>query len=303
MTWRELLAETSLNLGEPAPARWLCETAAGLSGAEFLEELDEPVTERMVAHLDAMLARYRAGEPLAYVLGHWSFRHIEVMVDRRVLIPRPETEIVAGRAIELASDMRRDRGDVANAHVVQRIADLGTGSGVIGLSIASELPIDGTEVWLTDLSSDALDVARANAAGLGRRAANVRIELGEWFEALPEELVESFDVVVSNPPYIADDDDEVETSVRDWEPAAALFAGSDGLRDVRRIAGEAGRWLRPGGWLILEIGSRQGALVEAIFRESGFSDVSVGKDLADRDRYVEGRRPFDQESARRKKSS
>ena len=290
VSWRELLRETTTAIGESAPARWLCETASGLSGDEFLAELDRPATLRMVSHLDSMVARYRSGEPLAYVLGHWSFRHIDVMVDRRVLIPRPETEVVAGRAIELAT-----RGSAAESRVPSdatcRIADLGTGSGVIGLSVASELSIAGTEVWLTDVSRDALDVARANAAGLGRRAANVRIAEGEWFAALPGDLTESFDVIVSNPPYIADDDDEVDPSVCEWEPGSALFAGSDGLQDLRIIVGEAQTWLRPSGWLIVEIGYRQGPTVEQLFVDSGFVDVRIGQDLTGRDRYVEGRRP------------
>ncbi|MFM1752803.1 MAG: protein methyltransferase HemK, partial [Actinomycetota bacterium] len=124
--------------------RWLCETACGLEGQEFLDELKQPATVRMVAHLDSMVQRYRNGEPLAYVLGRWSFRTIEIVVDRRVLIPRPETEVVAGRAIELA---RMSSGS-------RRVADLGTGSGAIGLSMAAELPLVDTEVWVTDLSED-----------------------------------------------------------------------------------------------------------------------------------------------------
>lgn len=301
MSWRELLRETTTAIGESAPARWLCEAASGLSGDEFLSELDQPATLRMVAHLDSMVARYRSGEPLAYVLGHWSFRHIDIMVDRRVLIPRPETEVVAGRAVELAALVSDPAiaattsistvGSSASANRTRRIADLGTGSGVIGLSIASELSISGTEVWLTDAVSDALDVARANAAGLGRRAANVRIAQGEWFAALPEDLTGTFDVIVSNPPYIADDDIEIDPSVCEWEPGSALFAGSDGLRDLRIIIGGAQRWLRPGGWLIVEIGYRQGSAVEQLFVDSGFIDVRVGHDLTSRDRYVEGRRP------------
>lgn len=279
VTWRQLLGETSAGLGEPPAARWLCETAAGATGDEFLSILDESATERMVAHLDAMVARYRGGEPLAYVLGHWSFRRVEVMVDRRVLIPRPETEVVAGRAIELAQQVTPER----------RVADLGTGSGVIGLSMAAELPIADTEVWLTDVSEDALDVARANTAGLGRRASNVRIAQGRWFEALPGDLAGSFDVIVSNPPYIAEGDDEVDASVLDWEPRSALMSGLDGLRDIREIVGGARGWLRHQGWLIVEIGHRQGSEVERILTAAGFVEVSVGRDLAGRDRFVQGR--------------
>ena len=285
VTWRTLLAETIDVLAERPQARWLCEAACGLQGDEFLAELDEPATQRMVSQLDAMVARYRSGEPLAYVLGSWSFRTLDLMIDKRVLIPRPETELVAGRAIELARSFTESRC----------VVDLGTGSGAIGLSMAAELSIVGTQVWLTDNSPDALNVAQANAAGLGRAAANVRFALGTWFEALsremPDDLHGQVQVIVSNPPYIADDDHEVHESVREWEPHAALFAGNDGLDDVRVIINGAREWLCPSGWLVLEIGYQQGEAVSALMRQAGFVDVCVSDDLTGRQRFVEGRNP------------
>jgi release factor glutamine methyltransferase len=281
VTWRTLLNETIEVLGERPQARWICETACGLDGDEFLAELDEPATERMVAQLDAMVARYRAGEPLAYVLGHWSFRTIELMVDRRVLIPRPETEVVAGRALELARGVAGQR----------RIVDLGTGSGAIGLSLAAELPLTGTEVWLTDYSTDAVNVARANAVGLGRAATNVRVCHGSWFDALPVDVRGDIDVVVSNPPYIANGDAEVAESVLEYEPHTALFAGDDGLDDVRTIARDARNWLRSGGWLVMEIGYRQGDAVKALLEGFGYADVAIANDLTGRPRIAEGRNP------------
>jgi release factor glutamine methyltransferase len=281
VTWRTLLNETIEVLGERPQARWICETACGLDGDEFLAELDEPATERMVAQLDAMVARYRAGEPLAYVMGQWSFRTIELMVDRRVLIPRPETEVVAGRALELARGVADQR----------RVVDLGTGSGAIGLSLAAELPIMGTEVWLTDYSTDAVDVARANAIGLGRAAANVRVVHGSWFDALPVDVRGEIDVVVSNPPYIADGDAEVAESVLEYEPHTALFAGDDGLDDVRTIARDAREWLRSGGWLVMEIGYQQGDAVKALLEGFGFADVTIANDLTGRPRIAEARNP------------
>ena len=281
VTWRTLLNETIEVLGERPQARWICETACGLDGDEFLAELDEPATERMVAQLDAMVARYRAGEPLAYVMGHWSFRTIELMVDRRVLIPRPETEMVAGRALELARGVADQR----------RVVDLGTGSGAIGLSLAAELPLTGTEVWLTDYSNDAVDVARANAIGLGRAAANVRVCHGSWFDALPVDVRGEIDVVVSNPPYIADGDPEVAESVLEYEPHTALFAGDDGLDDVRMIARDAREWLRSGGWLVMEIGYLQGDAVKALLEGFGYADVTIANDLTGRPRIAEARNP------------
>ena len=282
VTWRELLDQTISVLGERPQARWLCETACGLDGDEFIEALDEAATERMVSQLDAMVARYRAGEPLAYVMGRWSFRHIELMVDPRVLIPRPETELVAGRAIELARAVKHD------SEPARRVLDLGTGSGAIGLSLAHELPITGTEVWLTDSSVDALNVARANAAGVGRAAANVHFAHGSWFDALPSELRGSFDVIVSNPPYIADGDPEVEASVLDHEPHRALFAGPDGLDDVRTIVTGAREWLWPGGWLVVECGYRQCDAVRALCVEAGFPErtVNIHHDLTPHPRFI-----------------
>ncbi|MEO6570835.1 MAG: methyltransferase, partial [Ilumatobacteraceae bacterium] len=175
LTLRSLWTETATAIGNRHEARWLCEVAVSLDGDEYDRALDEPVTQRMVHHLDAMVARCRTGEPLQYVLGRWSFRRLDLAVDRRVLIPRPETEWVADAAITLARAVAAPR----------RIADLGTGSGAIGLSMADELPLDGTEIWITDVSPDALDVARANLAGIGRAARNVHIAHGSWFAALP----------------------------------------------------------------------------------------------------------------------
>lgn len=275
LTWRQLWADTAKVLDDRPSARWLCETACGLDGDEFTAALDEAATERMVKHLDEMVGRYRSGEPLAYAMGRWTFRRVELMIDRRVLIPRPETELVAETAIELARRVSP-----------RRVADLGTGSGAIGLSLADELPIDNTEVWLTDASADALDVARANAAGLGRSAANVRFAQGSWWSALPNELRGTFDVVVSNPPYIAVDDAEVDESVREWEPASALFAGADGLDDIRVIMRGAHEWLKPGGWLVLEIGYRQGDAVLTLASELGLVNAEVRHDLASHPRIL-----------------
>lgn len=273
LTLRRLWEQTSTVLGSRPEARWICEVATALDGAEFDAALDQAVTERMVQHHDAMVARYRAGEPLQYVLGRWGFRRLDLAVDRRVLIPRPETELVVEAVLELVRPL-----------AVRRVADLGTGSGAIGLALADELPIDGTEVWLTDADADALDVARSNLAGIGRAARNVRIGQGDWFEALPTDGV--FDVLVSNPPYVADGSDLLDDSVREWEPAAALFAGPDGLDDYRRLVPGALAHLAPTGSLVLEIGTDQGAAVRALCEQAGYRAVEVRPDLAGHDRVV-----------------
>ncbi len=276
---RALLAQTAEVLGSQHEARWLCEVAVGADGGEFDAALDEPATVRAVAHLDAMVARYRTGEPLQYVLGRWSFRHLDLAVDRRVLIPRPETEVVAGVAIELAAAVPGPR----------TVADLGTGSGAIGLSLADELPVGDTAVWITDVSDDALAVARANLAGIGRAAANVRLAAGSWFDALPGEL--RCDVIVSNPPYVADGSPDLADSVLEWEPATALFAGPDGLDDIRVLVGGAPDHLAPDGRLVLEIGADQGAAVLDLFDAHGYRDRSIRPDLTGRDRVAVARRP------------
>jgi release factor glutamine methyltransferase len=228
----------------------------------------------LLDRLEALVARHLAGEPLAYVLGHWSFRHLDLAVDRRVLIPRPETEVVAGVALELARAMPRPL----------TIADLGTGSGAIGLALADELPVDGVTVWLTDVSADAIDVARANLAGLGRPGRNVRIAAGSWFDALPQGT--TLDLAVANPPYVADGSPDVEAAVCEWEPPGALFAGTAGLDAIRTIAAAAPHWIRPGGWLVLEIGADQGAAVIELLSAGDYEAVEIRPDLAARDRVA-----------------
>lgn len=279
VTVGELIDQTAAVVGARNEARWLVEIATASDGAEFDAALDEPVTVRMVEHLDAMVARHRAGEPLQYVLGRWGFRRLDLAIDRRVLIPRPETELVAEVAIELAR----------SAGPTRRVADLGTGSGAIGLAMATELPLDDTTVWITDVSDDALAVARANLAGIGRAAKNVRVGAGSWFEALPAD--ERFDVIVSNPPYVAEGSELLADSVREWEPASALFAGPDGLADIRVIIAGAVDQLVPGGWLVLEIGADQGDAVRELLAGAGYVEVAIRPDLAGHDRIAVGRRP------------
>ena len=289
VTWRELLAETVQRLvqggvgasAEVAPeARWLCESASGLAGAEWVLGQGQPAGGRAVARLDAMVARRLTGEPVQYVLGSWAFRHLDLMVDRRVLIPRPETELVAGVAIELA----------LAAPAPRVVVDVGTGSGAIALSMATELPLGSVTVWATDASVDALDVARANLVGIGRAGAHVRVGQGSWFEALPEKLRGRVDVVVSNPPYVAAGDPALAGSVERWEPASALFGGDDGLDAVREIAAGAPAWLRPGGWLVLEIGAAQGEVVARLLDDGGLVEVAIRADHAGHDRVAVGRR-------------
>lgn len=284
VTWRQLWNETATILGERTHARWMCEEASGCDGHEFIAELDQPATHGMVSHLDAMIARRLTGEPLQYVLGRWAFRTLDLLVDQRVLIPRPETEWVCEAALNLARTLPWTSAQPL------KIADLGTGSGAFGLSLAAELPRGAARVWLADISADALDVARANLAGCGIAGASVAVVQGSWFDALPTDLRGELDLVVANPPYVGVAAPDLEPIVSDWEPHLALFGGHDGLRDIATIINAASTWLRPNGWLVLEIGADQGVAVRALLLANGLGDVEIRPDLAGCDRIALGRR-------------
>lgn len=278
-TWRGAVSATAARVGDERAARWLCETASGADDAEeFRLMLDDTVSARAAAHLESMVTRVEAGEPLQYALGRWAFRRLDLMVDRRVLIPRPETELIVDHVLAHLRTLGRPAV----------VVDLGTGSGAIGLSVLHEMPPGSVDVWMTDESEDALDVARANAAGVARSASGARFARGNWYSALPGSLQGTVDAVVSNPPYVATDDPELDESVSDWEPEGALIAGSDGLDDLRIIISGAHEWLRPGGLLVVEIGHSQGQAVIDLYHGSGMGDIRVRQDLAGRDRFVGG---------------
>ncbi len=261
-------------------ARRVIEEITGVEPSGFHAVLAEPATARGVARFDVMVARREGGEPLQYVLGRWAFRHLDLLVDKRVLVPRPETEVVAGLAIdEVVARGGRGREVL--------VADLGTGSGAIGLSVASECP--HARVLATDRSADALAVARANLAGIGRAAARVSLHEGSWFEALPDSVIGAVEVLVSNPPYIADAE-VLPDVVADWEPPVALRAGPSGDEDLRTIVEESPTWLAPDGVIILEMAPDQTESVANRCREIGFM-ASVHDDLTGRARAVVARRP------------
>ncbi len=293
--WRALLVDTEQRLaaaGIASPsvdARRLVEEASGFEGAELILGLDEPAPVPRVAHLDALVARRAAGEPLQYVLGRWAFRSLDLVVDRRVLIPRPETEQVCDLALaelDRFSSRHRSGGDpMPDGGPV--VADLGAGSGALGLAIAVERP--GTEVWAVELSPDAAEVCRANVAAVGPAASRVHVVEGSWFDALPDAVRGGLAVVVSNPPYVAAGD-PLPADVADWEPAAALVPGPTGLEDIARLVADAPRWLAPGGALVVEIGETQGAAVAALARAAGFAEVEIRPDHNRRDRALVARR-------------
>jgi release factor glutamine methyltransferase len=282
ISWRALRAEATetlraAGLASPEVDAWrIVEEASGLSGAEWVLRADEPARRRGVVALDAMVGRRAAGEPLQYVLGRWGFRSLDLMVDRRVLIPRPETEQVAGAAVE---ETRRMEGPAT-------VADLGTGSGAIALALAVEVP--SAQVWATDRSAAALAVARANLAGIGRSGRRVRLVEGDWFGALPDVLRGRMDVVVANPPYVAAGE-PLPPEVADWEPAEALVAGPTGIEDLTRIVAEAPSWLSRPGALVVELAPHQSEPVARLAGQAGFAEVEVRPDLAGRARMVVAR--------------
>ncbi len=354
VVWRELLDEASERLAAAGvaaadvEARRIVVAAAGCDDTAWHRELSRPATRRGVASFDRMLERRIAGEPLQYVVGSWGFRTLDLFVDRRVLIPRPETEIVAGRALDelrrRADGLRAGAGRVPGAGVPLRsstqarvvaaqppappapgsgagvplrpstrarvvaarppappppasrygtptllAADLGCGSGAIGLSLAAERT--DVEVVCTDVSADALAVASANLAGLGRPARRVRLLEGSWFEALPDELRGRFDVIVSNPPYIAAGSDSLPSEIADHEPPVALYSGSTGLEATATIlAGSAG-WLAPGGAVVLELADGTAEAVRDLAESAGLVEAAVQRDLAGIERVFAARRP------------
>lgn len=276
MTWRELWVQAEAALGSRVEARRIVERASGYDAAALALHLDEAVPVRAVPFMAAMVERRAVGEPLQYVVGRWGFRNLELLVDRRVLIPRPETEAVVDVAL---GELRGLSAPV--------VVDLGTGSGAIALSLAQEV-LDA-QVWATDLSVDALLVARSNLAGLGSAAAvRVRLSQGHWFDALPPSLRGQVQLVVANPPYIAEGE-ALPADVADWEPPGALVAGPTGLEAIAEMVAGAPDWLATPGSLVVEIGPHQAAEASQLAVAAGFHDVDVRPDLQGRLRTLVGR--------------
>lgn len=273
-TWSEVIAAAAERVGA-RDARLIVGHVADWKPAELTLHGDEPVNAKCQASIDARVERRHAGEPLQYVLGSWGFRSLDLYVDRRVLIPRPETEVVVDVALAALRALRIE-GDTP------LVADLGTGSGAIALSIVTE--VYDAHVWATDASGDALDVARFNLIGLGQAAAGrVELKLGDWFDALPDALVGMLTVVVSNPPYVRDDD-LLPAEVADWEPVDALRGGPAGLDDIERIVHGAPLWLARPGALVLEHAPDQSDAVAALCRGARAEIVSTHPDLVGRPR-------------------
>ena len=234
---------------------------------------DEAIEAATVLRYASWIERRKLGEPVAYIVGRQGFWTLDLVVDTAVLIPRPDTETLVEWALSLLP-----------ANTPSRVLDLGTGSGAIALAVASERPT--VSVLATDLSEAALDVARENARrnGIG----HVVFARGAWLAALPAETA-PFDLILSNPPYIADGD--AHLAALRYEPRLALTSGIDGLDAIREIVREAPAHLTSGGWLLLEHGHDQGAAVRALLTEAGFEDVETRRDFGGNDRVTGGRKP------------
>jgi release factor glutamine methyltransferase len=271
---KRALAETSGRLAKAGcdtprvDAEILVAHVWGIPRSELALEPARTLTRQEENALEGLVTRREAREPLAYVLGEWGFRRLVLSVDRRVLVPRPETETVVERCLARIAGLSEPR-----------VLDVGTGSGAIALAIADEHA--DAEVTGIDAAAGALEVAGANALRTG-----LRIDLRQWdlFTGLPEG---PWELVVANPPYVLPDELEtLEPEVRDWEPREALI-GAGATEAVARGAADV---LRPGGALVLEVAAGSARRVTTLLRELGYADVSTTRDLAGRDRVVEGER-------------
>ncbi|MEO6155497.1 MAG: peptide chain release factor N(5)-glutamine methyltransferase [Thermomonas sp.] len=255
-----------------AEADCLLAHALGQSRSWLFAHADDTVPDQAHARFESILQRRIAGEPVAYLTGRQGFWTLDLEVGPATLIPRAETELL----VELAL------ARIPHRHSTD-IADLGTGSGAIALAIASERPL--ARIIATDASTAALDVARRNAVSNG--IANVEFRCGDWFVPVQGER---FDLIASNPPYIAESDPHLGEGDLRFEPDAALSSGVDGLDAIRTIVGHADAHLDAGGWLVLEHGWVQGAAVRALLADAGFIDIETARDLEERERVSLGKR-------------
>lgn len=264
----------------------------GVGRLELYLQYDRPLAEKELGAFKVLLKRRARREPLQYILGRAAFRELVLRVDRRALVPRPETELLVGEVLAWAQEVRRAENEgsqegagEAGASGGLSALDLGTGSGAIALSLLAEGPF--SRVVATDVSSSALDLARENAEALGLEH-RLDLRLGSLFEPLGAE--EHFHVLVSNPPYVPlGDFHGLQREVRDWEPPEALLGGQDGLDVIRAIVTGAPAHLFPGGLLALEVGDGQASQVAALLRDrGGFRTIGIRKDLAGKERVVLG---------------
>lgn len=280
-SWRQLYFQARRALGRDFEARLMVQQLAGKWGAEFWVSADQAAPPDALGLLGQMIERRLSHEPLAYVLGSWSFLGIEVAVGPGVIVPRPETEVTAWCAIE------RLRGMAGSRRL--EIADLGTGSGAIALGLAR---FGGpVRVWAVELYDEAASWANRNLKSHPELASLIELRRGSWYEALPEELRGGLDLVVSNPPYVAASEVEtLEPEVAVWEPREASVAGESGLEASLEVLGGAREWLREGGEVVLEVSADRAEETAEAARRAGLAVVETRVDLAGRPRVLVARR-------------
>jgi release factor glutamine methyltransferase len=237
-------------------------------------ELEE-LTQQQVKAFEALISQRLAGTPIAYILGEREFYGLKLKVTVDTLIPRPDTETLVEAAVARIASAR---SELAERHVY-KILDLGTGSGAIALAIAKNYP--QTQVTAVDASEGALKVAQENAQNLNIQ--NVSFILSNWFDALTHQR---FDMIVSNPPYIENNDPHLSQGDLRFEPISALASGSDGLDDIRRIISKAKQHLNTKGWLMFEHGYKQAPAVAELLKQAEFSEIQHVQDLAGIDRVT-----------------
>lgn len=242
---------------------------------------EQELSAEELARYEAALAQRARGTPAQYITGHQEFWGMDLIVSPAVLIPRPETEHVIETVLQLAPALILSQGRAFQSDNPLRIVDVGTGSGCIALALAKELP--GAEIHATDISSPALEIARANAA---RHQLANRIKFHEA-DLLDGLAPSSYDIVVSNPPYVGEsEEDTVQLEVRKFEPRNAVFAGHTGTEVIERLISQAHTVLKPGGWLVMEI---SGTIVEQVRELLGeWKDVQITNDLQGIPRVASG---------------
>lgn len=265
MTLAEALAQARPLIGA-TEAKLLLRHVLACNATDIAAHPEREIPESQSSRYGSLVARRAAGEPVAYLVGHREFYGRDFKVTPAVLIPRPETELLVELALAKASHGGMQCPESGTA----RMLDLGAGSGCVAITLALEL---GCEVVAVDVSADALTIARENAASL---AARVKFIESDWFAAVEGK----FEVIVGNPPYVAEGDAHLAEGDLRFEPMTALACGADGLAAIRRILTDAPRHLAPGGWLLLEHGYDQAEAMRNLLAEAGFQEVEQHRDLA-----------------------